>query len=95
MRMRELIDAVMASTALSRIEADDAVSAMVEHMSNALAREESVSLPGFGKFELRHRAARNGRNPASGEMILIPARNTVAFKAGKALKEKLANGSDA
>ncbi len=68
-------------------KANDVLSAILDEITNALSREESVSLIGFGTFETRHRAARTGKNPQTGEAIQIAASNTVGFKPGKALKE--------
>jgi DNA-binding protein HU-alpha len=70
-------------------KANDVLSAILDEITNALSREESVSLIGFGTFENRHRKARAGKNPQTGEAIQIKASNTVGFKPGKALKEAL------
>ncbi len=75
---------------LSIREADEVVSAFVEHVTNALARGESVNLTGFGAFTVKSRAERNGRNPKTQEVIVIPAHNLPNFKAGKALKDAVA-----
>ena len=68
-------------------KANDVLSAILDQITNAVSRKESVSLIGFGTFETRHRNARAGKNPQTGEVIQIAASNTVGFKAGKALKE--------
>lgn len=73
-------------------KANDALSAILDEITNALSRKESVSLIGFGTFETRHRNARSGKNPQTGEVIQIPASNTVGFKPGKALKEAVKEG---
>ncbi len=70
-------------------KATDVLSAILDEITNALSREESVTLIGFGTFEPRHRNARIGKNPRTGEAIQIAASNTVGFKPGKALKESL------
>lgn len=70
-------------------KANDVLSAILDEITNALSREESVSLIGFGTFENRHRKARAGKNPRTGEAIQIAASNTVGFKAGKALKDSV------
>lgn len=67
-------------------KAADVLSAILDEITNALSRKESVSLIGFGTFEPRHRNARTGKNPQTGETIQIAASNTVGFKPGKALK---------
>ncbi|WP_339338953.1 HU family DNA-binding protein [uncultured Oceanicoccus sp.] len=70
-------------------KANDVLSAILDEITNSLSRKESVSLIGFGTFENRHRNARAGKNPQTGETIQIAASNTVGFKPGKALKEAL------
>ena len=70
-------------------KASDVLSAILDEITNALSRDESVSLIGFGTFEPRHRKARAGKNPQTGETIQIAASNTVGFKPGKALKTAL------
>lgn len=87
MHKSDLIAAVAEAADLSKDKSDLAVSAILEHMTNALARAEVVSLVGFGSFSQRHRAARAGRSPKTGEIIQIPASVSVGFKPGKALKD--------
>jgi DNA-binding protein HU-alpha len=70
-------------------KANDVLSVIIDEITNALSRKESVSLIGFGTFEPRHRNARAGKNPQTGAVIQIAASNTVGFKPGKALKESL------
>ena len=70
-------------------DADKALNAFIEVVSESLQKSESVQLVGFGTFEVRQRAARDGRNPQTGETIHMPAAKVPAFKAGKALKEKV------
>ncbi|MFT7561734.1 MAG: DNA-binding protein HU-beta [Flavobacteriales bacterium] len=89
MRKAELVDSVAKATDLNQLDADNAVSAMFEHITNALARGEDVSLIGFGSFTVKQRAARAGRNPANGETIQIAASKNAHFKAGKRLKDSL------
>lgn len=67
-------------------KADLVVSSLIEQVTNALSRGESVTLPGFGSFKVSERAAREGRNPRTGETIKIAASRNVAFKAGTQLK---------
>lgn len=68
-------------------KANDVLAAILDEITNSLSRKESVSLIGFGTFENRHRNARVGKNPQTGETIQIAASNSVGFKPGKALKE--------
>ena len=67
-------------------KANDVLSAILDEITNTLSRNESVSLIGFGTFEPRHRNARTGKNPQTGETIQIAASNSVGFKPSKALK---------
>ncbi len=87
MRKSDLVDAVVNIADLSSREADDAVSSALEQITNALARGDSLNLVGFGSFTVKSRAARNGRNPQTGEEIQIAASKQVLFRPGKALKE--------
>ena len=89
MNKAQLTDAVAAATDSSKAEAGRAVEATLSAIGSALAGGDSVSLVGFGTFNVRHRAARMGRNPQTGASIHINASKSVGFKAGKALKESL------
>ncbi len=86
MNKGDLIDAVAASTGSSKADAGRAVDAVTSAIAGELGGGGSVSLVGFGTFSVSHRAARQGRNPATGESIQINASNVPKFKAGKALK---------
>ncbi len=87
MNKAELIDAVASSADLSKADATRAVDAVIDTITETLRKGDSVTLVGFGTFEVRARAARAGRNPQTGETIQIKASNTPAFKAGKAFKD--------
>ena len=87
MNKTELVKAVSTQAELSQKDAAKAVDALVETISNTLAKEEKIQLVGFGTFEVRDRAARKGRNPQTGEEIDIAASKVPAFKPGKELKE--------
>lgn len=87
MNKNELVEAVAASSGLSKADAGRAVDAVVGSITGALKAGESVNLIGFGTFDVRERAARTGRNPRTGEEIQIAAAKNPAFKAGKALKD--------
>ena len=89
MNKSDLVTAVATQADLTKDKADAAVSAIVEQITNALSRDESVTLVGFGTFAQSHRAARTGRNPKTGAPIEIAASNSVNFKPGKALKDSL------
>lgn len=87
MKKSDLVAKVQEAADLSAREADAAVAALLEQITNALSRGEAVGLVGFGAFALRERQARTGRNPATGLPIAIPASRQVAFKPGKALRD--------
>jgi DNA-binding protein HU-beta len=87
MNKAELIDAVAGEANLSKADAGRAIDAVVDSISSALAKGQQVSVVGFGTFSVKHRAARSGRNPRTGETIQIAASNVPGFKAGKALKD--------
>ncbi|NLW23686.1 MAG: HU family DNA-binding protein [Clostridia bacterium] len=87
MNKTELISSVAEKTDLTKKDAEKAVNAVFAAIEEALARGEKVQLVGFGTFEVRDRKERTGRNPQTGEEIVIPAAKVPAFKAGKSLKE--------
>ena len=89
MNKKQLIEAVADGTDVSRSAAGEAVDAVLDTIAARLADGESVAIPGFGTFEARERGARTGRNPRTGEAIEIAASRVPAFKAGKALREKV------
>jgi DNA-binding protein HU-beta len=86
MNKTELIEAMAARTGGSKADASRAVALLTEIISDTLQKGESVSLIGFGNFEVRERAARTGRNPKTGEVLKIAASRVPAFKPGAALK---------
>lgn len=83
----ELIAAVAEKAELSKKDADKAVTATIQAITEGLKADGKVQLVGFGTFEVRDRAAREGKNPATGEKIKIAATKVPAFKAGKSLKD--------
>ncbi|MED4235700.1 HU family DNA-binding protein [Priestia megaterium] len=87
MNKTELVDAVATKSELTKQDSKKAVDALLETVSNTLAKEEKIQLVGFGTFEIRERAERTGRNPQTGEEMTIPASKAPAFKPGKELKE--------
>ena len=90
MNKTELIAAVAERAELSKRDAESAVSAAIDVITEALRQEEKVQLVGFGSFEVKTRAERMGRNPQTKEPIPIPASRAPVFKAGKALKYAVA-----
>ncbi len=89
MNKAELIDAVAESADLSKASAGRSVDAAIAAITNSLKQGDNVTLVGFGTFSVRHRAARIGRNPRTGEEIQIKASKVPGFKAGKALKDAI------
>ena len=87
MNKNELIEAIAEEADLSKASAGRALDAAINAITGALTKQDTVSLVGFGTFSVKHRAAREGRNPRSGETIQIKASNAPGFKAGKALKD--------
>ena len=87
MNKTELIAAVAEKAELSKKDAEKAVKAFTDVVSEELVKGGKIQLVGFGTFEVSERAAREGRNPKSGEVMNIPASKTPKFKAGKALKD--------
>ena len=85
----ELIAAVANDANLTKKDAEAAVNSALNAITAALKDGDKVTLVGFGTFEVRDRAAREGKNPATGETISIPATKVPAFKAGKAFKDAL------
>ena len=84
---KELVSTIAEKAGLTKKDAEKAVNAFGEAVTEFLAKGEKVQLIGFGTFETRERAAREGRNPQTGEAIQIAATTVPAFKAGKALKD--------
>ena len=80
----------MNKTELVNAIAEKAVAAVLDSITDALAQGDKVQIVGFGTFEVRARAEKQGRNPKTGEAMIVPASNLPAFKAGKALKEAVA-----
>ena len=89
MNKADLIDAIADSADLSKASAGRVLDAVIDNITSALKKGESVTLVGFGTFTVRHRAARSGRNPRTGETIAIKASKVPGFKAGKALKDAI------
>jgi DNA-binding protein HU-beta len=92
MNKKELVDAMAAKTDSSVAAAARAVNALVEITSESLKKGDSLTLPGFGTFEVRDRAARTGRNPQTGKELKIAASRVAAFKPGATLKAAVNGG---
>lgn len=87
MNKSDLVDAIAKSAEISKAAAARALDATVESIKKALKKGDTVSLVGFGTFKVGKRAARNGRNPRTGETIKIKAAKVPKFSAGKGLKD--------
>ena len=87
MNKTELVEAIASSTELTKTDVDKVVTALVEVVTDALAKGDKVSLKGFVNFEVRTRSERTGRNPRTGETMTIAASKAPAFKASSALKK--------
>ena len=89
MNKNEFVAAIAEKSGLTKKDAEAALNAYTEVVTDALKAGDSVQLIGFGTFEVRERAARQGRNPHTGETIEIAAAKVPAFKPGKALKDAI------
>ena len=87
MNKTDLVNAVASKGDFSKKDAEKAVSAVIDSITDALTSGDKVQLVGFGTFEVRNRAAKQGHNPKTGEAMIVPASKLPAFKAGKALKD--------
>ena len=87
MNKAELVMAIADKTQMTKKDAEAAVVAAIEAVTEALAQGERVQMVGFGSFEVKVRAERTGRNPQTGEEVKIPASNSPVFKCSKALKD--------
>ena len=89
MRKEELVKFVSEQADITNAATGKAVNAVFEGISSALEKGDSISIIGFGSFKVVERAARQGRNPSTGEKIQIPASRAVKFTPGKSLKERV------
>lgn len=90
MNKTELIASVAEKAELSKKDAEKAVSALLESVTETLQAGDRIALTGFGTFEVKERAARTGKNPRTGEPVQIAAARVPVFKAGKVLKDAVA-----
>ncbi|NLM45559.1 MAG: HU family DNA-binding protein [Firmicutes bacterium] len=89
MNKSELISLVAEKAGMTKKDTEKVVNAVFDGIGESLAKGDKVQVIGFGTFEVRERKAREGRNPATGETITIPAVKVPVFKAGKALRESV------
>lgn len=87
MKKPELIAAIAEKADLTKDKSGEVLNALLDEITNAMTRDDAVSLIGFGTFSQRTRSARTGKNPQTGKTIQIPASKSVGFKPGKALKD--------
>ena len=85
----QLTDEIAASAGMTKTQAKGAVDALFEHITQHLQQGDKITVTGFGSFEVRERAARQGVKPGTSEKINIPASKAPAFKAGKSLKDSV------
>lgn len=86
MTKKELVSAMAEKTEQTKVKTAEMLDALIEVVSETLSNGEEVAIAGLGKFEVRERAAREGRNPQTGETITIAASKVPVFKASKTLK---------
>ena len=91
MNKTELISAMSENANMTKVDAEKALKAFIDTVTEELKNDGKVQLVGFGTFEVTERAARKGRNPKTSEEIMIPASKSPRFKAGKALKDIVKN----
>lgn len=87
MNKTELVNKVASSAGITKVDAEAAINAFTTTITDALKEGDKVVLKGFGTFEVRQRNERVGRNPQTGESVVIPASKTPAFKASTVLKK--------
>ncbi len=85
MNKTELVAAIAESAGITKADASRALQALLETVTSAMSKGDSVSLTGFGTFSVTERAARTGRNPSNGKALKIAAKKVAKFKAGKGL----------
>ena len=87
MNKTELISAMSENANMTKVDAEKALKAFIDTVTEELKNDGKVQLVGFGTFEVAERAERQGRNPKTGEAITIPASKSPKFKAGRSLKD--------
>ena len=87
MNKADLAEAVFNKLGTTKKSAEDVVDTVFDHITSSLAKGEEVSIAGFGNFSVKHRAAREARNPRTGEKVHVDASKVPKFRPGKGLKE--------
>lgn len=90
MNKNDIINAIASESGLTKKDSDKAFSAAIKIIVQSLCQGEKIAVSGFGTFEVKEKAARNGKNPRTKETILIPASKVPVFKASKQLKDEVA-----
>lgn len=90
MTQTEIVGALADKTGMTKAQAKDFFNEMAELAKKEVKKNGEFTIPGFGKLVKAHRKAREGRNPATGQPIKIPAKTTVKFRVGKAMKDSVA-----
>jgi integration host factor subunit beta len=88
---REIVKVIAERTALTQVQANDLVQAFLDALVETVIQERRVELRNFGVFELKTRAPRKARNPRTGETLIVPERQAIVFKPGRAFEEQLAS----
>ena len=89
MTKNDFVKTIASEMEISNVKANECLNIILETITKALSKGDSIPFVGFGTFSVKKRAARNGRNPQTGETIKIAARKVPHFSAGKKLKEKV------
>jgi DNA-binding protein HU-beta len=89
MTQTEIVGALADKTGMTKAQTKDFFSAMSDLATSEVKKNGEFTIPGFGKLVKAHRKAREGRNPATGQPIKIPAKTTVKFRVGKAMKDSI------
>jgi len=92
MNRSDLFEVVHEKTGMTKKASEEAVSLILDTIKDSLDSGETVKISGFGVFEVRTKKARKGRNPQTGEEVIIPQRRVVSFRASQLMKERLNNG---
>ena len=92
MNKEELVKVVAERARITQKEAHELIGATLDVITHALSKGDKVTLVGFGTFQVRMRAAREGRNPRTGAVLHIPAKRSPVFAPGKLLKERVLRG---
>ena len=88
---QQLIESIQNNTEFSKKQSADLVESVIEYIAGSLVNGEDVLISNFGKFQVKEKNARNGRNPSTGKPMVLPARKVVTFKVSGNLKDKINN----